>query len=49
MYSARFGPDGETIVYGEARGGRPVALYSTRADATTSRPLDAPSADVVGI
>ena len=49
VYSARFGPDGETIIYGEARGGRPVALYSTRADATASRPLDLPSADVVGI
>jgi hypothetical protein len=49
IHSARFGPDGETIVYGQAQGGRPVALFSTRADATTSRALDAPSADVVGI
>ena len=49
IHSARFGPDGETIVYGQAQGGKPVALFSTRADATVSRPLDAPSADVVGI
>ncbi len=49
IHSARFGPDGETIVYGQAQGGKPVALFSTRSDATASRPLDAPSADVVGI
>ena len=49
IHSARFAPDGVTIVYGETRGGAPVALYSTRADATASRPLDVPGADVVGI
>jgi hypothetical protein len=49
VYSARFASDGETIVYGQVKEGRPVALYSTRADATASRALDTPSADVVGI
>ncbi|MBZ0111908.1 MAG: hypothetical protein K8J08_05580, partial [Thermoanaerobaculia bacterium] len=49
VYSARFAPDDTAIVYGEARGGQPVALFSTRSDATVSRPLDLPAADVVGI
>ncbi len=49
IHSARFAPDGTTIVYGEVRDGAPVALYSTRSDATVSRPLDVPGADIVGI
>jgi len=49
VHSARFAPDGTTLVYGESRSGNPVALYTTRSDSTTSRALDLPSADVVGI
>jgi len=49
IHSGRFAPDGTTIVYGEARGGEPVSLHSTRSDAMVSRALDLPSADVVGI
>ena len=49
IHSARFAPDGTTIVYGEARGDKPVALFTTRSDATASRPLDVTGADVVGI
>ncbi|KAA0252976.1 MAG: serine/threonine protein kinase [Acidobacteria bacterium] len=49
VHSARFAPDGVTIVYGEARAGEPVFLSTTRDDAIASRRLDLPSADVVGI
>ena len=49
VHSARFGPDGVTIVYGEARAGEPVLLSTTRDDAISSRRLDLPSADVVGV
>jgi eukaryotic-like serine/threonine-protein kinase len=37
--SARFAPDGETIVYGAAWGASPSELFSTRVGATGSRPL----------
>ncbi len=49
VHSARFAPDGVTIVFGEARAGEPVFLSSTRDDALSSRRLDQASADVVGI
>jgi hypothetical protein len=49
IHSARFGSDHQTIIYGGAFAGRPVELFSTRTDATQSRALDLPSADVVGI
>jgi len=49
VHSARFAPDQQTIVYGGAFEGAPVALFSTRADAIESRSLDLPSADVAGI
>ncbi|HET9300137.1 MAG TPA: protein kinase [Candidatus Polarisedimenticolaceae bacterium] len=49
VYSARFAPDGQTIVYGAAFEEHPVQLYTTRADGHDSRPIDLPSADVVGI
>ncbi len=49
VHSARFAPDQQTVVYGGAFEGRPVALFSTRADAYESRALDLPSADVAGI
>ncbi len=49
IHSARFAPDQQAIVYGGAFEGAPVALFSTRADAIESRPLDLPAADVAGI
>jgi hypothetical protein len=49
VHSARFSPDAQTVIYGGAFEGRPVALYSTSADAIESRALDLPSADVAGI
>ncbi len=49
VQSARFGPDGRTILFGAAFEGRPVTVYSTMTGAGDSRPLDLPSADVVGV
>ncbi len=39
IYSARFAPDGQTVVYGVAQGGKPPELFSTRVGASESRPL----------
>ncbi len=47
--TARFAPDGQTIVYGAAWEGLPLEIYSTRADSSESRSLGLPSADVLAI
>ncbi len=39
ILSARFSPDGQTIVYGSALEGKPVELITTRFDSNDSRPL----------
>ncbi len=49
ILSARFAPDGQTVVYGAAWDGRPLELFSTRLDSTESRSLGLPSADVLSI
>lgn len=47
--SARFTPDGESVVYGAAFGGRPREMYLTRLDGQSSRHMGLPSADILGI
>jgi serine/threonine protein kinase/WD40 repeat protein len=49
IMAARFSPDGQTIVYGQAVEGRPVELFSTRFDSTDSRPLDLARTQLLGI
>ncbi len=49
ILSARFAPDGRTIVYGAAWEGRPFQLYSTRAESPESRSLDLPDGDILAI
>jgi Tol biopolymer transport system component len=49
VVSARFAPDGQTIVYGAAWDGRPFEVFSTRPESTTSRPVGVPSADILAI
>ncbi len=49
ILSARFAPDGQTIVYGASWDGRPLELFTARLDSTESRPLGLPSADVLSI
>ncbi len=47
--SARIAPDGQTIVYGAASEGRPLDIFTTRADSSESRSLGLANADVLAI
>ncbi len=47
--SARFTPDGESVVYGAAFGGRPRQMFLTRLDGESSRHMGLPPADILGI
>jgi Tol biopolymer transport system component len=49
ILGASFAPDGRTIVYGAAWGGKPAELFSVRTDSLESRPLGIPNADVLSI
>src|SRR5262249_31005145 len=49
VYSARFTPDGGTVIYGAAFDGHPLALFAARTDGLESRPIDVPGSDVAGI
>ena len=49
VVSARFTPDGKTVVYGAAWEGDPVRLFSTRIEGPESSPLPLPDADVADI
>jgi hypothetical protein len=49
VISARFSPDGHTVVYGAAWVGHPLELFSTRTDGFESRSLGLPSGDVLSI
>ena len=49
LLSACFAPDGETVVYGAAWGGKPSELYSVRTDSMESRPLGLEGADVLSV
>ena len=47
--SARFTPDGQSVVFGAAFYGRPREIFSTRLDGRSWRSMDLPPADIVGI
>jgi Tol biopolymer transport system component len=49
VFSARFTPDGQTIVYGAAWDGQPLDLFSTRVEGRESRSLGLPPADILSI
>jgi serine/threonine protein kinase/Tol biopolymer transport system component len=49
ILSARFAPDGRTVVYGAAWDGEPVRLFSTRPESPESSPLMLPDAEVLSI
>jgi len=49
VYSARFAPDGQTIIYSAAWDGKRPEIYSTRGDSPESRPLNFPGAQIAGI
>jgi len=39
IFNARFSPDGQTVFYGARWGGKPMAIFSVRADSPESRDL----------
>ena len=47
--SARFAPDGQTIVYSAAWEGNPVEVFSTRPESPQSRALSLPGAEILAI
>jgi Tol biopolymer transport system component/tRNA A-37 threonylcarbamoyl transferase component Bud32 len=47
--SARFGPDGKTIVYGAGWEGNPVSIYTAREENSESLGLPLPPADVLSV
>ena len=47
--SARFTPDGQSVVFGAAFYGRPREIFSTRLDGRSWRGMDLPLADILGI
>lgn len=49
MDSARFAPDGQTIVYSAAFGGDPVEIYTTRPDSPQSRELGLKGSSLLGV
>jgi len=49
IYSARFAPDGKTIVYGAAWDGQPIRLFLTRTDGQESTALNLPDAEVLAV
>jgi eukaryotic-like serine/threonine-protein kinase len=49
VYSARFGPDFQAIVYGAAWNGKPLQLFSTVGDSLLSQPLNVIDAKLLAI
>jgi Tol biopolymer transport system component len=49
IYSARFAPDGGSIVYGAAWNGRPIEIFSTLADSPLEHPLGLPTAHLLSL
>lgn len=49
LYSARFGPDFRSIIYGAAWNGKPQRIYSTVGDSLLTQPLDITGASVLAV
>ena len=49
VYSARFAPNGESIVYGAAWNGKPVQLFSTVGNSLLAQPLNLTDANLLAI
>ncbi len=47
--TARFAPDGQTIVYGASWDGLPLEIFSTRSDSSESRSLGLGRADILAV
>jgi serine/threonine protein kinase len=49
IMSARFSPDGQTIIYGAKWEGKPIELFSTRPGSPEFTHVDVPSAEILAI
>jgi len=49
VLTARFAPDGQSVLYGAAWEGSPVEIFSVRFDGPESRSLGLPAADVLSV
>ncbi|HKR63059.1 MAG TPA: protein kinase [Thermoanaerobaculia bacterium] len=49
IQTARFAPDGQTIIYGAAWEGSPFKLFQRRLDGPEAVPIDLPDADVLSV
>ena len=49
VHTARFGPDGQTILYSASWGGKPFQIFSTTTLSPESRALDLPPAGLLGV
>ena len=49
VVTARFAPDGQSIVYGASWEGGPVEVYTARLDSPESRPLGLPGANLLAV
>ena len=49
IHSARFTPDGQSVVYGAEWGGKPLELFMARLDGVDSRPLGLSETDILSI
>jgi Tol biopolymer transport system component len=49
LRSARFAPDGKTVVYGAAWGGQPIKIFQTRLGSPESTPLQIPDAEMLAL
>jgi serine/threonine protein kinase/WD40 repeat protein len=47
--TARFAPDGQTIIYGAAIAGRPIKIFQTRLNDNGSAPMSLPDGDILSI
>jgi eukaryotic-like serine/threonine-protein kinase len=49
IQTARFAPDGDTIIYSAAFAGKPIELFSTRREGGESRALGLPDSDLLSV
>ena len=47
--SARFAPDGQTVLYSASWDGRPIEIFQTRLDSPESRPFGLPGAELLSL
>jgi Tol biopolymer transport system component len=49
VWSARFAPDGQTVIYSASWNGAPMSIFTTRPEALASRPMGLEDAEVLAV